>query len=436
MRRVGKHLSAIAGRVLFIGFSVQIVLGMLWMLCNFGTRQNFALSGRGILYPALLWLTPHHCIIYILQVTIALWAGYFLLKSIYPSSFWNIWGSFAILTVPMGMQCHLALLPDSLISSFVLAQCAFFWQAVKSKSAKMQNGSLLFAGMGVCWLFLALLDERYFYFGGILPLVLLLALVCGKERFRIIPHILLFCTFAGIIFGVYDLAQITGKFEKEQKRAAEMLFDRFAWSTVLRDWGEWPQSLEDVVDSGVIVGASYYSDGLSRELEPVLEQVMSQEEMDALFIEWATEAWKRYPKRIVHECGWDLAGYIFSPTIAGLMLHGRGCISYCLRNYDIMSRETPRLTQYYVDYGCWWFGTAFFLAIFLEILNVLISKRMPQGWKLGCFSAFIIACGCPVIWYVMQGAGIMDYKRTIFITGLWIAWQVQVCREVLTETSK
>lgn len=435
MRRVAKHLSAIAGRVLFIGFSVQIAFGLVWMLCNFGVRQNFVLSGAGILYPVLLWLAHHYCILYVLQVIVALWTGYFFLKTIHPSFFWNIWGSFAILTVPMGMQCHLALLPNSLINSLMLMECALFWRATigpkkeqgaENKPMRMaENRTVLFAGMALCWLLMALLDELYFYFGGILPLVLLLVTVCGRERFRIVPLILLFSAFAGIIFGLYDLAKTTGSYEKEQKRVAEMLFDRFVWSTTLRDWGACPQALKDFVPEEIIVGASYYADGLVSDLEPILSQILSQEEMDALFTELAQEAWRLYPKRIIHECGWDLAGYVFSPTITGLMLQGRGCISYCLRNYDIMSRETPKLTRYYVDYACWWFSVAFCLAVFLEVFTIISAGRLPSGRKLGCLVAFAVACGCPVLWYVMQGAGIMDYKRTIFITGLWIAWQIQ-----------
>lgn len=435
MRRVARHLSAIAGRVLFIGFSVQIAFGLVWMLCNFGVRQNFAPSGTGILYPVLLWLTPHYCILYLLQAVVALWTGYFFLKTIHPNFFWNIWGSFAIFTVPMGMQCHLALLPDSLISSLVLMECALFWRAAVGQKREqgaenkpmpmMENRTILFAGMAMCWLLLALLDEMYFYFGGILPLVLLLVTVCGRERFRIVPLILLFGAFAGLIFGLYDLAKTTGRYEKKQKRVAEMLFDRFVWSTILKDWGEWPQPLEDLVQGQILMNTSYYADGLARDLEPALSPVLSQEEMDALFTELAQEAWKLYPKRILRECGWDLAGYVFSPTIAGLMLHGRGCVSYCLRNYDIMGRKAPKLTRYYVDYACWWFSVAFFLAVLLEVFTVLAAKKLPSGRKLGCLAAFAAACGCPVLWYVMQGAGIMDYKRTVFITGLWIVWQVQ-----------
>lgn len=426
MKRMKTHLSAIMGRMLFIGFSVQIVFGLFWMLCNFGARQDFAMRSDGLLYPVLLKLAPHYCVVYFFQAAAALGAGYFFLKTIRPSLFWNIWGSLAIFTVPMGMQCHLALLPDSLISSLMLMQCALFWKAVSSKGKR----TILFAEMAGCWLGLALLEEMYLYFGGILPLLLLLVTVCGRERFRIVSMILLFSAFVGILFGTYDLAKATGAYEKEPKRISEMMFDRFVWSTILREWENWPTQLADIVDGPSIISSSYYADASDIDLKPALSSVLSQEEMDKLFVDLAKMAWNSYPKRIIHECGWDLAGYVFSPAIAGLMLEGRGCASYCLRNYDIMGRTTPKLTQYYVDYACRWFSAAFLLAVLMEIITVFDMGKAEPCRKIRYFGAYMTACLCPVLWYVAQGAGMMDYKRTVFITGLWIVWQVQKAQGV------
>lgn len=426
MKKVKKHLSAIVGRMLFIGFCVQIAFGLFWMLCNFGARQNFALRSDGLLYPVMLRIAPHYCVVYLLQMAAALWAGYTFLKAVRPSLFWNIWGSLVIFTVPMGMQCHLALLPDSLISSLMLMECALFWRAVNFQGKQeKENRTILFAKMAVCWLCLAFLDEVYLCFGGILPLLLLLVTVCGRERFRIVPLILLFGAFAGIVSGTYNLAKMTGGYEKESKRVSEMMFDRFVWSTLLKDWGEWPDRLKDCVDGSVILNASFYADGYYTELKPVLSEVLSPEEMDELFTDLAKTAWSIYPKRIIHECGWDMAGYVLTPTITGLMLDGNGCMSYCIRNYDIMSRETPKLTKYYMDYACRWFSAAFLLAVFMEICVVFEMRKAEAGRKLGCFAAYAVTCLCPVLWYVAQGAGIMDYKRTVFITGLWLVWQVQ-----------
>ncbi len=427
MKRAAEFLCAIGGRVLFIGFTVQIALGLVWMACHFGSVQDFAPRNAGILYPVLLRVLPAGGL-YALQLAAALWAGYLFLGGLRPGRLWNLWGSFAIFTLPMGMQCHLALLPDSLISSLLLAQGAFLWRAAGKAGLEARGRTKALAKMGACWLVLALLDEGYLYFGAILPLALLALWLFSKERSRLFSQAILFCACAGAICGIYALARASGGYEREPKRVAEMAFDRFVWPTLLRKWEDWPQFLTDAAEAGVLLGASYYSDGLFVDLKPALEKVLTQQEMDALFVELAKESWARYPGKILREWCWDVAGYVFSPTVAGLMLQGRGYESYCLRNYDIMGRQSPKLTQAYMDYGCRWFGAAFLLAALVQACRVILDKGLPEKRGFFCLGAFASFGGCLVFWLALQGAGMMDYKRTIFITGLWTAWQINVRR--------
>ena len=70
MQRAVRHISAILGRVIFIGFSIQIVFGMTWMCLNFSKLPQFGESlfyveisknficdeYTGILYPVFLLL--------------------------------------------------------------------------------------------------------------------------------------------------------------------------------------------------------------------------------------------------------------------------------------------------------------------------------------------------------------------------------------------
>ena len=91
----GKNIvSAVMGRILMIGFGVQILLGMVWMFCHIGYYQEFPDSAflervagslvcdeyTGILYPLLILLCqgitrvvpiPYFCALYALQLVAA-----------------------------------------------------------------------------------------------------------------------------------------------------------------------------------------------------------------------------------------------------------------------------------------------------------------------------------------------------------------------------
>ena len=97
MQRAVRHISAILGRVIFIGFSIQIVFGMTWMCLNFSKLPQFGESFfyveisknficdeyTGILYPVFLLLArgleglaglPYYCVMYVVQLLVACYA--------------------------------------------------------------------------------------------------------------------------------------------------------------------------------------------------------------------------------------------------------------------------------------------------------------------------------------------------------------------------
>ena len=38
VKRAAAHMAAVMRIILFIGFSIQIALGLVWLFCNFGFR--------------------------------------------------------------------------------------------------------------------------------------------------------------------------------------------------------------------------------------------------------------------------------------------------------------------------------------------------------------------------------------------------------------
>ena len=173
MQRAVRHISAILGRVIFIGFSIQIVFGMTWMCLNFSKLPQFGESlfyveisknficdeYTGILYPVFLLLArgieglaglPYYCVMYVVQLLVACYAAHRLLMGLKKTKrALNLWGSLAVLTLPMAMQCHLAVLPYSLVSSFFLLELSISLETVRKGMLRVRQMVKL-ASSGFC----------------------------------------------------------------------------------------------------------------------------------------------------------------------------------------------------------------------------------------------------------------------------------------------
>lgn len=104
MRRILNCGAAILSRVVFIGFGIQIVLGILWMWNAFAALQE---ASEGIICVG--------------QLLLAAAAAYFFLHGAGMRQIWQrVFGVLAIITFPMNMQCHMAVGIRSVCSSVLL----------------------------------------------------------------------------------------------------------------------------------------------------------------------------------------------------------------------------------------------------------------------------------------------------------------------------
>lgn len=447
MRKAVKVIAAVAGRVCFIGFSIQIVVGLLWMLYNFTGFQKFGESFQyveisksflcdeyvSILYPVLLLFArgiedflpiPYYCVMYFLQIMLALYAAHAFLLAIHPAGrLKNLWGSLAILTFPMAMQCHLAVLPESLTSSMLLLEFTWLWHAVRD-GEELKSRHLI--RVVPFWLVSALLEPEYLYLGAV-PVVLVF--LYGAVRFgkkdpgQIVRNLIIVASFAGIIVGMNDLTQVEGVYGRVHRSLNAALFSRFSWSTLDSTYEDWPEEMRYSVDEGMMREASFYTDNMLQIVGEAVEEYSGVERARELFGEAARISYSQYRGKILHEMTWDVLGYGFAPAISELMLDKRGYDSYTLRNYELMRRHVPVLTTYYFHYGCWWFSAGVILACLLRI----ILRIRDFAWKKVFFWGTLIVSGiCMAVWYTMRGGGMFDYKKTIVIGCLWIAWAIVI----------
>lgn len=440
MRRAAKQLEPILKGILMIGFSVQAVLGLWWMCANFNESQYFP-EPEGMLYPVLYRMTGEiPQIIYALQLIFGCFAGRRCLVRLLPG--WRAWwGSLVLLTFPMAMQCHLAVLPHSFVASLFLLELTFAREALEEAPA----GSL--AKAGGCWLFLALLLPEYLYLGGVPVIFALLFLIprYWKNRRSLSGILLIPAAFLGLILGVGSLTGQENCLSRQSISRA--FFSRAVWPTIWNDHFAWPEEIREKVEDRVW-SVSFNEDHVERILQPLLEESLDGEQITEFYNQAALYSWRVHGPMILRQMVWDGLGYGVTPLLLPLQLEGRGYDAHSGRNYENMRNAHPLLTRRYVEYGCWWFGMMLVLLLLLAAV-----KRLGQEPAKGCPAnicapepcedeacrpgagekrrkerrlwlkttvLYLAAAGALAAGYTLRGAGRMDYKYSVAVNELWL----------------
>ena len=473
MQKAVGRISALLSRIIFIGMSIQIVLGIVWMCGNFLYFQDFGESAfyvsvsknficdeyTGILYPVVLLLArgigrlfgvPYYCVIYAVQLLGAWYGACRLLGRLKKTGrALRLWGGLGILTLPMAMQCHLAVLPYSLASSFFLLEISSSLRIILEERC---GGLKQMAKIASFWLLCVLLMPEYLYLGAApVVFVLLCELArtlkecgtlskCGKnsssagEAFgRLGAMGLAAAVFLGIILGMNSLTQVEGYYGKTLRSPEASLVSRFAWSSLMDNYDSWPGEVQEALDWGKLQESAFYPDNMARVFGPLVEEALGEEEAREFFLAAAKQAWKQNREGILHEIIWDAAAYTVSPVAFQMQLTGRGYDAYTSRNYEIMRHNTPVLARIYMDYGCWWFAAGLGISAVLQLLCIFRDRSIVC--RKNVLACVLILCSLSgmILWYTMQGAGIMDYKNTIAVNCFWTVWSLLVMWKGLEE---
>lgn len=434
--------------IIFIGFSVQIVLGLVWMACNIFSVQDFAEVTTGA-YAGITYLFRRVCpLLYVLQILAALYAGARLTGQLCgcgKRGFFSLWGSLALLTLPMAMQCHLALLPHSFVCSAGLLQMSFFCELFRTdgvlkpgmaskNSEYYENSELpgrkevfrlrLVAGICGCYLAQAALLPEYALMGAAAPAAALLLARKGmaRERKRLQIVLILAVTAAAAV-GIHT-AWPAEAGENDISGPEWTLFKRVCWPTIWQDSQDMPPELAEAV-SPVLWDCHSYPGEMDAVFKPAVEAAMDAEEAKRQLTAMMAGTWEEHYPMIIRQIGWDVLGYSVTPVILQAQLSGDAYESCSGRNYAIMRSHTPILTERYVSYGSWWFAAAVILTALLLGIR-LVMREKPYGvTERRLFLAILPYAVCSVLWYALQGAGIMDYKYTVLVNQFWILWSLK-----------
>lgn len=375
VKNVVLYVRMVLKGMLFIGFSIQIVLGVCWICGNFGQVQDFG-APESALYRGILWLVGENpMVLYSLQLLIAFFAGFLFLQKLWPAGIvFALWRGLALLTFPFALQCHLALQPHSLMGSAFLL------------------------------LLLAVLQIRRKQMAG----PMLAAFGCAA-------------IFAGL----------SGAVDSDRRESAGYsiegaLASRFAWPTLWNDFDGYGAALQ-IVPKSVVWEASFSPDNMKL-FQENLESQVGTETARNYYLQMAKAGWQYHGPMVIRQIGWDVLGYTVTPIIFPLQMAGEAYDSYSGRNYEIMRENTPILTRDYVDYGCWWFQWMLLISACLALCmgisqsgaeNPVQQKNLWRKWVLPIGICCVLS-GLLVLLLTMRGAGKMDYRQTIAINELWL----------------
>lgn len=378
------HIREVIQRILFIGFTVQILLGIAWMCRNMMQVQDYGRmylwdgnkmtdgmysvgGGYSFLYHGIFRvLGAYPPVIYVLQTICAFGAGYGILRKFLEKKY-AVWGGLVLVTFPFALQCHFAVLPFSFFSSLILFMFSFL-HGIKPGGKHL--GSLVPAvGCGV----------------------LALVLWCGGEP------------------------QDDGAAGRSMEA---IMASRLAWPTLWVDFDRWPEEIQEATVD-VALEATYYPDNMKL-LDDALVSGAGAEKAKEYYRKIGRVAWEYHKSMIIRQVGWDVLGYGATAIIFRMQLEGKSYDSYTGRNYEAMRGNSPILTKYYVEYGCWWFGCCLILTVILTLLRMRERRRVPWGM----IFLDISISGILIVALTMRGAGMMDYKYTVAVNALWLIWSL------------
>ena len=424
-----QHIHGVIKRVMFIGFTVQIVLGIVWMCCYFtqvqdlGWRNLGRTDPEGAVYGLYSFLGQVPSILYLLQLAFAFFARYRFLRRNVAESFspdprrkavFSLWGSLALLTFPFAMQCHLAILPYSVMSSLFLLMVSFLAEAVSGIGSvglrSRRKARQTEKGAGI--------SDRGSTAPGKEPDTMKDVRPRGKRRGIPAPVPAVLCGALAVL-----LAWEAGTDERDAiwgRGPEAAMASRLAWPSVWNDREYWPEELLALVEEEELWRAAYCPGNMEIVLEAI-ESRAGKEAAKGFYKQMAETAWQNRSSVIIRQVGWDMIGYGAAPLVFRQQMEGRAYDSYTGRNYEAMRAHSPVLTRYYVEYGCWWYGCSMVFALLLSVIRLLQGN---VDWRrlAACGGVCVLAGAVPVLLYTIRGAGLMDYRCTIGIQELWLAW--------------
>ncbi len=423
--------------VLMMG--MQIIPGIAWLAVNFTDlplfHETFLLEQAadtlvvdeyiGILYPlllkAIMWISgvvqiSYHIPVYILQLLAAGFAAVYMLRC----SGWisgsrglrmikYAYGTAYLVTFPLLLQMHLAVLPYSLATSVaIILICDGLHYLYNVNQVR---GTVLIRLCGL-WMLNFLLVPEYSWILGVFVVAVLVRVMLGNKQWR--TRILLCILSTVLCFGVIgQTTQTPGSMGRMQKTVSSSLLSRFIWPYFVSYSYFWPEEIQDTFEGSELFYSTKYTEAMFYEFGSIMEEKYGRDAADDIYLDMAITALGLDTRRILTDAGRDFGAYL-CPQAAFQLQRNDNYGSLLSWNYGRLQDQAPLLTKYYVNMSF----AGWNVMCILGVLLILVCKR---GRILSCGSVILgISILFMAFWYTMQGAGIQDYKKALLLSFLWL----------------
>ena len=442
----GKKISRIFGSCVFLLLSAQIVIGCVWGILNFTSFQEFPESAKMILlssglslksdtsviYPALLLIVrtltlngpiQFYEVMYVLQLVLAFAAWHTFAVKLLPfeKKWLRIWFALAVVTNPFAMQCHLAVLEFSFVSSFLCLLVTFTvrfsleWKMVGSRYG-LKTAVKHICTASLFWMLVSL-TRKEFVFIGFFCILILLYHICvdlkqGTKLSRLSPVIVFIVFFAAIelIDGAFRASKPLLPSDIIRRSA----YIRIAWTEDIADRYNWPYHVVTAVGEDML-GQVMDDPGLVRtSFTDAVEETFGRKQTSVYYVEWFLYSFKDNKKGIIRDAFVDMAGYVFPPAENEAALSGKVLPGFATGNLDVMRRHTPLFTEFYLRVSC-------IIYIFLAIASaaaLVIRKELFK--RLRAFAPVWVIVLLSSVVYTFYGSNVWDHKKALFATCIWV----------------
>lgn len=410
MRKTAGHVSAVLRRLILIGCSIQIVLGLCWMFC---ALSNTLSSGKG----------GWEGVVCVPVILITGWVLWFFLGALRKGKpFCRAFCVAAVLSFPMILPFLLA--PDVRLLTTLLLLLQ--WGCLIRSIGRVQSGCLdrqgfwwFLAGF-FCWMAAGIISEISLAVG-MVPLLVFLFRLRGRHSVRLLFAVL---AMAGIVTAA-------GQFFRPAEPLVH-LADRIAWSSLYAEYDRLPLDDRKALKYEVMVEGTYETDGVEKVLVPALTERRGKEGMEKVLKHMIANAWEFQRTKVCKEILWDFAGYVLAPPVFLMQVQGRAYDSFSGLNYRNLLLPAPVLGSYYMRYGCFWFLTGLILRCCMLAADRIRGKHFfkedseEKRFAVICFPGILFV---QAFLYTMSGAGKMDYRSCCLILMIWLAFLAGGCEE-------